>query len=174
MSILQEILNETESKPIAQVNGRNVYDFEGAVKVSNRELAEEKLQGKKEDFGQRVVRENGLAYTSTKCSAVAINPENYYLNRYKKSKKGSQTVYEVVTDYRAIKEQSSGRVYTNNIVVELVGKAKDGLEYLGKKIISDTEFINEYKSKLNTEAMEQIAKVILGSRVDDKGDSLEA
>lgn len=173
MNILQQILDETEATPISTVNGMKVYDFHDTVKVTNRELAVEKLQGKEVDFGERETRENGLAFTHTKCNAVAINPENYFINRYRKLKEKTKTIYEVVTDYRAIKEQNSGRVYTNNIIVHRIALTSDKLEYIGKKIISDSEFINEFKGKLNVEAMEKIAGVIIANGDSDDGDSLE-
>lgn len=177
-SILEGILNQTEATPISNVNGKNVYTFNDAVKVTNRELAEEKLNGKREEFGERETRENGMAYTKTKCSSVAINPENYFSNRYKKVKEEGKTIYEVVTDYRAIKEQSTGRVYTNNIIVDMVSvkaepKGKQKIEYVGKKTISDSEFINDYKSYLNVEAMQKVASVIISSGQTSEGDSLE-
>ena len=86
MSILESIMQEADVKPISNVNGRDVYTFADAVKVNNKERAEEILEGKV-DFGNRVTREGGLCYARTQCHAVAINPDNYFLNRYRKIKK---------------------------------------------------------------------------------------
>lgn len=176
MSILESIMQEADVKPISNVNGRSVYTFADAVKVNNKERAEEILEGKV-DFGNRVTREGGLCYARTQCHAVAINPDNYFLNRYRKIKKDEKTtIYEVVTDYRAIKEQSTGRVYTNNIVVEIVENSKTGLKYMGKKTISDQEFINSFKSSLSHEALAKIANVILTAQkgqTEPTGDSLD-
>lgn len=175
MGILQQIMQQADVEPIAHVNGRDVYTFNDAVKVNNKERAEEILEGKV-DFGNRQTREGGLCYTRTQSHSVAVNPENYYLNRYKKTKKGTSTIYEVVTDYRAIKEQATGRVYTNNIVVEIVENSKDGLKYVGKKTISDSDFVNEFKNSLNQDAMQKIASVILGAtkgQMEQQGDSLD-
>lgn len=175
MGVLEEIIRNGEATPIASVNGRNVYTFSDAVRVNNKERAEEIYEGKV-DFGNREVREGGLCYTRTQCHTVAVNPDNYYLNRYRKKKEGAKTIYEVVSDYRAIKEQSTGRVYTNNIVVDMVENSKDGLKYVGRKNISDTEFINEFKNNLNNESFQKIASVILESvegQATGQGDSLD-
>lgn len=176
MGILENIISQADVKPIASVNGKNVYTFADAVKVNNKERAEEVYEGKV-DFGNRVTREGGLCYTSTQTHSVAVNPENYFLNRYRKTKKDEKTtVYELVTDYRAIREQASGRVYTNNIVVEIVENSKTGIKYIGKKNISDSEFINEFKNSLNQESFEKIASVILMAREGQngqQGDSLD-
>ena len=113
-----------------------------------------------------------MCYTRTQCHTVAVNPDNYYL----KKKEETKTIYEVVSDYRAIKEQSTGRVYTNNIVVDMVENSKDGLKYIGRKNISDTEFINEFKNNLNNESFQKIASVILESvegQATGQGDSLD-
>lgn len=176
MSILESIMQEADVKPISTVNGKNVYTFADAVKVNNKERAEEVLEGKV-DFGNRVTREGGLCYANTKCHSVAVNLDNYYLNRYRKIKKDDKTtIYEVVTDYRAIKEQSTGRVYTNNIVVEIVENSKTGIKYVGKKTISDIEFINSFKNSLSHEALSQIASAILSAQKGQKeptGDTLD-
>lgn len=175
MGVLEEIIKNGEATPIANVNGRNVYTFSDAVRVNNKERAEEIYEGKV-DFGNREVREGGLCYTRTQCHTVAVNPDNYYLNRYRKKKEETKTIYEVVSDYRAIKEQSTGRVYTNNIVVDMVENSKDGLKYVGRKNISDTEFINEFKNNLNNESFQKIASVILESvegQATGQGDSLD-
>ena len=175
MGVLEEIIKNGEATPIAKVNGRNVYTFSDAVRVNNKERAEEIYEGKV-DFGNREVREGGLCYTRTQCHTVAVNPDNYYLNRYRKKKEGTKMIYEVVSDYRAIKEQSTGRVYTNNIVVDMVENSKDGLKYIGRKNISDTEFINEFKNNLNNESFQKIASVILESvegQATGQGDSLD-
>ena len=176
MGVLEEIIKNGEATPIANVNGRNVYTFSDAVRVNNKERAEEIYEGKV-DFGNREVREGGLCYTRTQCHTVAVNPDNYYLNRYRKRKVDDKTtLYEIVTDYRAIKEQSSGRVYTNNIVVEMVENSKEGLKYVGKKNISDLEFINEFKRELNHESLAKLVAVILEAREGQngqQGDSLD-
>lgn len=176
MGILENIISQGDVKPIANVNGRNVYTFADAVKVNNKERAEEVYEGKV-DFGNRQTREGGLCYARTQTHSVAVNPDNYYLNRYRKRKIDDKTtLYEVVTDYRAIKEQSSGRVYTNNIVVELVENSKEGLKYVGKKNISDLEFINEFKRELSHESLAKLVAVILEAREGQdgqQGDSLD-
>lgn len=176
MGVLEQIISQSEAKPVANVDGRNVYTFTDAVKVNNKQKAEEVIEGKM-DFGQRETRDNGLCYKRTEARALAFNPENFYINRYKKVKTKDKIVYEVVTDYRAIKEQSTGSIYTSNVVVDIVGTTKEGgLTYIGQKQISDVDFVNDYKSMLNQESMKKVAEAILKgkeSTPSGQGDSLE-
>lgn len=175
MGILEEIIKQSDVSPVANVNGRNVYTFADAVRVNNKQKAEEVIEGKM-DFGTRETRDNGLCYKRTEARAVAFNPENFYINRYKKMKAKDKVLYEVVTDYRAVKEQNVGQIYTSTISVDLVEQTKDGLTYVGQKKISDIDFVNEYKGMLNQDAMKQIAIAILKGKEAQpigQGDSLE-
>ena len=99
-----------------------------------------------------------------------------------KTKKEKEVVkdvyYEVVTDYRACKEQASGRVYTTTIHVYQIGSKKDSkgnadLFLIGQRNISDTEFINEFKGKLNKESMVKIFKLIGNNPTEQVEDTLE-
>ena len=98
-------------------------------------------------------------------------PTTFFENRYKKSTFNKEPVYEVVTDWRACREQSTGHVYTNNVLVYIIGsskvteaEAKQGIQpeliLKGTKQISDTEFIDEYKKKLNQQSMVRIFKLL--------------
>ena len=98
-----------------------------------------------------------------------------------KTKKGEivkDVYYEVVTDYRACKEQASGRVYTTTIHVYQIGAKKDSkgnadLFLIGQRNISDTDFINEFKGKLNKESMVKILKLIGNNQTEQVEDTLE-
>lgn len=191
MDILKSILSENEVTPLGSLNGTPLYSFEDAQRINKIGLVKEKIQGKEVEFGERPMRPDGLGYLETKANAIAV-PTSFFENRYRKVEivktvangktKKEETVkdvyYEVVTDYRACKEQASGRVYTTTIPVYQIGAKKDSkgnadLFLIGRRNISDTDFINEFKGKLNKESMVKILKLIGNNQTEQVEDTLE-
>ena len=191
MDILKSILSENEVTPLGSLNGTPLYSFEDAQRINKIGLVKEKIQGKEVEFGERPMRPDGLGYLETKSNAIAV-PTSFFENRYRKVEivktslnektKKEETVkdvyYEVVTDYRACKEQASGRVYTTTIHVYQIGAKKDSkgnadLFLIGQRNISDTDFINEFKGKLNKESMVKILKLISNNPTEQVEDTLE-
>lgn len=191
MDILKSILSENEVTPLGSLNGTPLYSFEDAQRINKIGLVKEKIQGKEVEFGERPMRPDGLGYLETKSNAIAV-PTSFFENRYRKVEivktslnektKEEETVkdvyYEVVTDYRACKEQASGRVYTTTIHVYQIGAKKDSkgnadLFLIGQRNISDADFINEFKGKLNKESMVKILKLIGNNPTEQVEDTLE-
>nr|DAI93203.1 MAG TPA: hypothetical protein [Caudoviricetes sp.] len=191
MDILKSILSENEVTPLGSLNGTPLYSFEDAQRINKIGLVKEKIQGKEVEFGERPMRPDGLGYLETKANAIAV-PTSFFENRYRKVEivktslnektKKEETVkdvyYEVVTDYRACKEQASGRVYTTTIHVYQIGAKKDSkgnadLFLIGQRNISDADFINEFKGKLNKESMVKILKLIGNNPAKQVEDTLE-
>lgn len=191
MDILKSILSENEVTPLGSLNGTPLYSFEDAQRINKIGLVKEKIQGKEVEFGERPMRPDGLGYLETKANAIAV-PTSFFENRYRKAQitktvlnektKKEETVkdvyYEVVTDYRACKEQASGRVYTTTIHVYQIGAKKDSkgnadLFLIGQRNISDADFINEFKGKLNKESMVKILKLIGNNPTEQVEDTLE-
>ena len=192
MDILKSILSENEVTPLGSLNGTPLYSFEDAQRINKIGLVKEKIQGKEVEFGERPMRPDGLGYLETKANAIAV-PTSFFENRYRKvevketivdekTKEEKQVVkdvyYEVVTDYRACKEQASSRVYTTTIPVYQIGAKKGSkgnadLFLIGRRNISDTDFINEFKGKLNKESMVKILKLIGNNPTEQAEDTLE-
>lgn len=191
MDILKSILSENEVTPLGTLNGTPLYSFEDAQRINKIGLVKEKIQGKEVEFGERPMRPDGLGYLETKTNAIAV-PTSFFENRYRKveitktvlnekTKKEEilkDVYYEVVTDYRACKEQASGRVYTTTIHVYQIGAKKDSkgnadLFLIGQRNISDTDFINDFKGKLDKESMVKIFKLIGNNPTKQVEDKLE-
>lgn len=174
MGMMRDILNEADGvKPIAVAGGKKVYSFADANILNQADILEERAAGRQIDLGEREVRPDGL-YSRSHVKRAAIDPNVFFENRYRKSGNAkSGTEYEVVTDYRAIKEQASGQVYTNNVAVYVIGKSGDGASVKEVKTISAEEFINGFKRKLDYSSMLKVQKAIasLGSNV--QADSME-
>ena len=164
-------------KPLAVVNGVKLYTFAEVQALNLRDLKLEKADGKKIDLGQRAFTEDGAGYKRSRVKRAAVDPNVVYENRYRKTKDG----YEVVIDYRAITEQASGHVYTNNVIVYKIGKVEsagkgkaDEIAVIETKVVSAEEFINKFKEKLNVASMIRVQGAIAkrGNATTD-GDNLE-
>lgn len=162
-NIIKEIIDAQTPDPIATLNGKNVYTFADAQQINKQAVAEEKLMGK-HGVVIRDFDEMGRC-RRTACDAVAINPEKYFENRVKrvevyKENGKPEVLFEVVIDYRAIKEQTTGNIYTNTIPVYVVGKQGKGIMVREIKAISDAEFVRDFKDKLDLESIVQVMNAI--------------
>ena len=151
MGILDSLKRAEEIEPLYEQNGVKVVSFEDQRAAAQAEITEGV------DLGNRTVNPDGtIARSRTKYAA--INPDYLYMNRYKKI--GTKLV--LVTDYRAIKEQSRGRVYLRQIPAYVISRNPDTKELVLDKVItvSDTEFIGEYTRQLSPAAMKQIIPLL--------------
>lgn len=159
-------------------NGVPVYDTNDYTAMSKARLMERRAMGRKTnpEAGTRQMTPDGLGYTSSRARAVAIDPNTYFVNRVvietedfpSPTKSEPERIvslkrYCVVTDYRAIKEQDSGNVYTNNIVVHVIGKVNprsNKLSLLSTKSIGVDDFVNKYREQLSHSDMKTILGII--------------
>lgn len=151
MADLRTLIEKTKDvAPIAENNGVKIVSFEEQRDMAQLDIME------KPDLGLLRMNEDGtVAATPTRFAAV--NTEMYYLNRYKKVK---NSIY-VVTDYRAIREQGTGRVYAKMIPAYVVTRGDQGL-YLEKVVnVSDSEFIADFTHTLNKESMKTVMPLLV-------------
>lgn len=170
---LEQILGEKDAKPVARINGQNVYSFADAQNLNKRALAEEKLFGKMPELGQREMTDDGMGYKRTRVGAIAFNPDVLYMNRYRLVSKGKKKAYQVVLDYRSIKGQKSGSV-TIEIPAYEVSVDDDGKMVVKQIRVSAEDFINEFKGELRNEDIKKILDIIESEaqNVSDSKDSM--
>lgn len=157
-----------EVKPLTVINGKEVLTFEDTQKLNKAELMAEKAGGKPVEVGERNVNPDGMTYASSNVKHAAIDPATYFANRYRKVKGKDSVKYEVVTDYRAVKEQAAGKVYTDNVIVHVIAKdAKGNLVAEPNKTISADDFVRNFKNMLDAESMIKILDVL--QAVDSAG-----
>ena len=150
---LKELIRKTEDiKPIATENGKPVMSIE-----EQRDTAYlEHLMGTS-TLGTVEFGPDGMSVKRTPGNNIAVNPDTYFLNRYKRTPKA---LY-IVTDYRAIKEQDSGNVYLKQIPAHVIKRDDNGNLYREKiAMISDQEFIADYVNKLDRESMALVKPLI--------------
>ena len=151
MSILESLKRAEEVKPLYEQNGVKVVSFEDQRAVAQAEIMNDV------DLGNRTVNPDGtIARSRTKYAA--INTDHLYLNRYKKV--GAKLV--VVTDYRAIKEQSSGRIYTKQVKAFVFSRGEDGLKKEKMTLIEDKDFVSDYTKTLSPSAMAVLIPLMSG------------
>lgn len=93
----------------------------------------------------------------TPVKMVAVNQENFYINRYRQVKK----TYEIVTDYRCIKEQATGRVPYKQVPCYVISRNESGQLQLDRmKTVTDQEFLADFQKTLDSDAMREILPIL--------------
>lgn len=152
MSELRELMERAESvKPVAETNGVQVVSFE-----QQRDLALLDHKEGRNDLGTIQMNPDGTV-ARTPVRFAAVNLDNFYINRAKRVK---DKLY-VVTDYRAIQEQSTGSVYLKQIPTYVI-KRGENKELMLEKIVTvtDAEFVADFTYILNRDAMAQVLPLL--------------
>lgn len=158
---LRDMIDRAENiKPIKEVNGVKLVTFEEQRDAATLDAMN--------NTGLDTVQYNqdgSVARTPVKYAA--INPDHYYINRYKKVK---DSIYLVV-DYRLITEQADGNVYLKTIPAFVIKRNDEKKLFLEKVVtVSDTEFVSDFTHILGREAMAEILPLIangVGVTMDD-------
>ena len=153
-------------KPFAERDGEVWVSFADAA-VLNSYNADEPNTGMQ-------TRNADGTLASTGKTVHAVNPDYFFMNRYKVKGKKMIVVSGHTTDgYRCIKEQSSGRVFLKTIPAYVIARDSDGKLYLEKQtVISDTEFISEFTNKLDNKSMAEILPLITVVSGDISADTM--
>lgn len=170
------IANETKKvEPLLAVGATPVYSFEDAQKLNELELTDRKLHGKKIDLTDRQVTADGMTYTSTGKKNTAVNVDTFLNNRYRKhtetipGEKKDEVItivyYDVVVDKRAIFEQDSGLIYSNNVTAYRIGQDEDNNLIVNSILtIKADDFVNDFKGRLDNKSSMQIYELISNSQ----------
>ena len=152
MTGLKELIDKVDKvQPLGEINGKKVVSIE-----DQRDMALLEHMTGSTKLGTVQFNPDG-SVAGVASESVAINPDVYYINRYKRVK---DSLY-VVTDYRAIQEQPTGRVYAKMIPAYVIKRNDKGSLVLEKVVtVSDTEFVGDFTRILNREAMAQIKPLI--------------
>lgn len=151
MMSLREILDRAERvKPVAEINGKKVMSYEDLRDISTAQINE---GGKINivEFNPDGTPKNSMTEN------VATNLDHFYINRFKTVDKEMF----VVRDYRAISEQSTGRVYAKRIPCYVVKRNEKGKLYLDRMVtVSDDEFIAEFTHILDHKSMAEVLPLL--------------
>lgn len=141
---------------LAEKDGQVYVNFEDAS-VLNSLNAEEPsgtgLQTRNQD--------GSLASTGKRVHAV--NPDYFFLNRYKvKGKKLHVVSGHEPQGYRCIREQSKGRCYIKNIPCYVFARDAESKELVLEKVttVSESEFISDFTNTLDNKSMAELLPLI--------------
>lgn len=154
--------------------GKPVYTLRKYADLTDLD-AEVLINGGVENVAQKIpiVGRSGNMLRTPRTS-YAVNVDVAFDNRVKVStQKGEEgkdeKVYTFVVDQRALMEQSSGHIYANFIVGYVIGKGKGRgakAEVRGIVHVKEDEFLNDFDTTFDTEAMEEIMDIINKYRVE--------
>ncbi|MBO7733958.1 MAG: hypothetical protein J6S67_15445 [Methanobrevibacter sp.] len=157
---IKEILDAAENvKPIGEVNGVKIMSFHDQNVAAQADL----INGEADPGFAQMNPDGSIARSNYKYSA--INVDALYENRFRKvvekdAAGETKEKLQVVVDYRACKEQKNGRIYSKTIPAFVVCRKGKKLVVENTVLITDDEFIMDFKSKLNMDAMNEILPLI--------------
>ena len=152
---LKELYDKIDKvQPLAEKDGERVVTFEDAALINSYEADEPKI-------GTQTRNPDGSLARTGK-TVHAVNPNYFFLNRYKvKGKKLHLVSGHTPTGYRCIREQASGRIFVKSVPVYIISRNTDGkLEVEKATTVSDTEFISEFTNTLNNASMAEVLPLI--------------
>ena len=152
---LDEFLEKVRNvKPLAVKDGQEYVSFEDAA-LLNSYYADEPRTGLQ-------TRNPDGSLASTGKRVHAMNPDRFFLNRFKKKGKNLHLVSGHTEEgYRCIQEQSSGHLHTKTVPVYIISRDSDGKLVVEKlTTVSDTEFISDFTEKLDNKSMAEILPLI--------------
>lgn len=190
LDLLKSTLEEADVEPIMIVDGRKIYTLDDGRKINTVNKTIEKLNGKSVSLEERPVTGGGTGYARSNKKVVQVNEQLFFMNRFRKVSRKTATkvkdkngktntisknavAYEFCTDYRAIKEQRTGDIYTTHVLVYVIGKNDDKLVLLEQKTVKADEFINEFTEEAAPSVMLDIAKTISSMKNEVSGKATE-
>lgn len=158
---MRDALEGNVKEMLTNPNGTPLVTYEEQRKLGQKGINEhwdDKRLGA--DMGIRKMNPDGTIAKSWHTSA-AMNMDRYLDNRYR-VKEGAMEIITAQTPdgYRAIKEQSSGRVFSKLLPALSFKRSGNELVYDKTVMVSDADFISEFTHKLNKEAMKEVLRKI--------------
>lgn len=161
MARMEEILKQAEEvKPISTVEGTPVVSYEDGAILSQKQMINDKL-GEEVDLGDVEVNPDGTIARS-RASVIVLNEDKRLMNRYRlMGKKGGGKLLQVVTDYRAVKEHGTGKVYLARIPAYEFERDESGKLVMTRQLTVEAgDFISKFSEELNNTAMHEVLKAI--------------
>lgn len=142
--------------PLAEKDGELFVSFEDAAVLNSLNAEEPSGTGLQ-------TRNADGSLASTGKRVHAINPDYFFLNRYKvKGKKLHVVSGHTPTGYRCIREQDKGRTFVKNIPCYVFARDADTKELVLEKMItiSESEFISDFTNTLDHKSMAELLPLI--------------
>lgn len=143
-------------KPMAEKDGQVYVTFDEAAVLNSLNMLNESNTGMQ-------VRNPDGSIASTGKTVHAINPDYFFLNRYKKKNKSTILVVSGHEEigYRCIKEQETGKIHIKTIPCYVFVRDEDGNLKIDKvSTVSDSEFISDFTNTLTHKAFAELLPLI--------------
>lgn len=172
LEMLEEEKEIRENRIIAEKDGEVYVNFRDAAILNSAEAYDPNETG-------LIQRNPDGSVASTGKTVHAINPEYYFLNRYRVRTFGKVKKLYIVSGhtldgFRLITEQSTGRCFIKSIPVSVVSRDSETGKLVFEKndTVSESEFISEFTKTLNVTAMAEILPLIADKGSDVTADSM--
>lgn len=169
LAMLEEEKEIRENRIIAEKDGEVYVNFHDASVLNSAEAYDSEGTG----FIQRN-KDGSVASIGKKIHAV--NPDFFFLNRYRVKKYGTVKKMYVVSGhtsdgFRLIQEQSTGRCFIKTIPVAVISRNSESGKLVFEKMdtVTESEFISEFTKTLDNKSMAEILPLIV-----DKGSNITA
>ena len=170
LELLEEEREIRENRIIAEKDGAVYVNFHDAAVLNSANAYEGA------STGMRTYNPDG-SIASTGKRVHAVNPDYFFLNRYKVKGTGQNRRLYVVSGhtsdgFRLISEQATGRCFIKSIPCYVLMRNEGKLELEKTITIRDTEFLSEFNSTLNNKTMAEILPLIVQGTPDMTADDL--
>ena len=160
LALLEEEREIRENRIIAEKDGSVYVDFHDASVLNSANAYEGS------GTGMKTYNSDG-SLASTGKRVHAINPNYFFMNRFKVKGTGANKRLYVVSGhtpecFRLISEQASGRCFIKTIPCYVLLRNDEGKLELEKVIsIRDTEFMSDFTNQLSNSAMAEVLPLIV-------------
>ena len=166
LAMLEEEQKIRDERIIANKDGELYVNFHDAAVLNSANAYEPTGTGIQE-------RNPDGSIASTGKRVHAINPDFYFMNRYKIRQAGNRRNLYVVSGhtpegFRVIQEQASGRCFIKTIPCAVIYRDTETKELVFSRMdtITDQEFISEFTNTLDNKSMAEILPLIVGQGAD--------
>ena len=172
LEALKEEQEIRENRIIAEKDGQVFANFHDASVLNSVNAYDP------DGTGLREYNPDG-SLASTGKTVHALNPDFYFMNRYKVKQFGQKKKIYVVSGhtpdgYRVITEQQTGRCFIKSIPCAVISRDADTKELVFEKMttISENEFISDFTKRLDNKTMAEILPLIVEQSVEVTADEM--
>lgn len=166
LEMLEEEQEIREKRIIAEKDGEVYVNFHDAAVLNSANAYEPSGTGVQQ-------RNPDGTLASTGKRVHAMNPDFYFLNRYRVKQYGQKKKMFVVSGhtpegFRLIQEQQTGRCFMKTIPAAVISRDAETKELVFEQMITitDQEFISEFTKTLDNTSMAQILPMIVEHGVE--------
>lgn len=156
---IETLIKADEVTPIAEFHGIQIASYEDCILLTEADIINHELEKDDTAIADRVMNPNGLPARS-RTKYAAVNPERMFSNRVRYIMEDGTKKMQIVTDYRAIHEQETGKVYLKRVPCYQLSRQGKKLVVDKMLTVDDTEFIADFADILNLEAMLEVLPAI--------------